>query len=258
MDDFGTGELGVDVFDDHVEGGVALFFPAAVVGEDVVAVVAPRDDDVGAPLEGGDVLVVRGLDELGVLGEDAGDGAAAELGVAEHAAGEAGVAVGLDEDLEVHELVEAELGPGVLVEGEDALEDDDVDVPERDVLGRAAAVVDVVVHGDLDLPAVAQVAQHVALELPVEGLGAVPVELARVRQLLRRQVAVEAVLRHDGHALVRQHRQDLLGHRRLAARAPARDPDHKRLAQRVRVRVLAKDARRHARPQHRKRRQAPR
>lgn len=218
-------DLCVDVRDDHVYCGVAIRVPLVVVEDLVLAVVAPRDDDVRVLALRLDELVVRRLHEALVLHEDALHRPPAGAHVAEDAARQAGVRVRLDEDAEVDEVA---LGVApVPEEREDPLEQHDVQVPQ---LPRRAgpAVRGVVVLGDVHHLAPVEPLERRVDEVPVERARRVEVKVLGVQHLLRGQVPVEAVLGHDPHLGVGEPGLDQVAHRGLPGRGGAGDADDER------------------------------
>ena len=93
-----------------------------------------EDDDVGVLAARLNELLVHGLDGRQVLRDDALKRAAAVAHVAQRAAQDANIGVGLDEDLDVEHFAQ----PRVL-ENEDALDDDDL--ARLDELGLIRALV---------------------------------------------------------------------------------------------------------------------
>ena len=210
--------------DDHVYRGVAAVVPVALVEDLVLAVVAPRDDDVRVLALGLDVLVVRRLHEALVLHEDALHRPPARAHVAEDAAGQPGVRVRLDEDAEVDEVA-VRVAP-VAEEREDALEQHHVQVPQ--LAGHASAAVrGVVVLGDVRHLAPVEVLERRVDELPVERGGGVEVKVLGVQHLLGGQAPVEAVLGHDAHLGVGKLGLDEVAHRGLPGGRGTGDPDDK-------------------------------
>lgn len=208
--------------DNHIYGGVVARVPVPLVEDFVLAIVAPRDDNVCVLALRLDVLVVRRLHKALVLLEHALHRAATTADVTEDAAREPGVRVRLDKDAEVDEIA---LGIAFIAEErEDALEKDDVQVPEL-LRGAGAAVGGVVVFGDIRHLAVVETPEGVVDEVPVEGGGGIKVKVLGVRQLLGRQVAVETVLGHYPHLGVGKLGLDEIAHRSLPGRRGSCDTD---------------------------------
>ena len=111
---------------------------------------AAVDDDVGEGLRRLDVEVVHRLDRRQVLIDDVLEVAAALVHVAQHAAQDALVGVGLDENLDVKEVAQA-----LVLEDQDALDDDDL-ARLDDLRPVGARVAREVVDRALDAPALAQ------------------------------------------------------------------------------------------------------
>ena len=93
-----------------------------------------EDDDIGILAARLNELLVHGLDGRQILCDDALERAAAVAHVAQRAAQNANIGVGLDEDLDVKHFAQ----PRVL-ENEDALDDDDLARPDE--LGLTCALV---------------------------------------------------------------------------------------------------------------------
>lgn len=82
---------------------------------------AAVDDDVGEILRRLDVEIVHRLDRRQVLADDVLEVTAALVHIAQHAAQDALIGIGLDEDLDVEEIAQA-----LILEDQDALDDDDL------------------------------------------------------------------------------------------------------------------------------------
>ena len=182
------------------------------------------NDDVGvlaARLDEGDV---HGPHRAQVLADDRFQAALALLEVALQPADEAQVAVGVDEDLDVHQVAQ-----GLLAEDQDALDDDDLGRLLEHALGQPG-VGGEIVDRHLDGPAGDELAQVPDHQVGLQGVGVVEVDLGPLGE---RQVAdvlvVSVVLDHDHLGMV-DGLHDGVGDGRLARGRAAGDPDDQRLA----------------------------
>ena len=222
--------------DDHVRGldrhGLVLL---ARVRDEVVG---PRDDDVRVPLARGDEGVEHGLDERGVLGDDAVDASAAVHGVPLQAPRQAKIVVGVHEYFHVAQFPHLRHG-----QHQDALHDDHVRGLDRHGLVLLARVRDEVVDGHLHLVPQRQVPKRLHQRRDVDGVWVVEVVAADVVVLLLGQTPVERVLRDEHHALLLQVVHDQVAHGGLPGCGAPRDSDEEGLLAAVALHALVEDGR---------------
>ena len=218
-------QLGADVLHDEVDG-------------DVVLALRPRDDHVRVPLARGDEGVEHGLDERGVLGDDAVDASAAVHGVPLQAPRQAKIVVGVHEYFHVAQFPHLRHG-----QHQDALHDDHVRGLDRHGLVLLARVRDEVVDGHLHLVPQRQVPERLHQRRDVDGVGVVEVVAADVVVLLLGQTPVERVLRDEHHALLLQVVHDQVAHGGLPGCGAPRDSDEEGLLAAVALHALVEDGR---------------
>ena len=181
---------------------------------------AARDDDVGVALARLDELEVHRLHRGEILVEDFLERPAALDDIASQAANQADIGVGVDEHLHRKQLANARVG-----EQQDAVDHDDVD--GRHVRAHGFSHVrDKIVLGLLDRCTRRERRKMSEEQLPVEGIGMIPVDPA---SLLERQMRVVVVVRvhvdeRDGLGMKRA--REIPRDRRLAGPRSAGDPDH--------------------------------
>mmetsp|Transcript_2300 Transcript_2300/g.4679 ORF Transcript_2300/g.4679 Transcript_2300/m.4679 type:complete len:368 (+) Transcript_2300:929-2032(+) len=202
-------ELGLDVLHNQIDG------------HHVVAS-RPRDDDVRRLLGGKHKLLKHGLDELGVLVDDALDVPAALQSVALDAPRQAHVVVRVHENLHVevlHNLVK--------LEEQDALDDHHVRGVDAPALAQALVRDEAVLRY---LHVATRLQRHQAFGdfLGVKRVGMVKVVFAHVGLLVLRQAAVEGVHADHGNALVVQALHNLVANRGLAGRSTSSHTNDKR------------------------------
>ena len=175
-------------------------------------------DDVRVLAARLNVLLVHGLDGREVLCDDALERAAAVADVAQGAAQDAHVGVGLDENFNVEHIAQ-----GRVLENEDALDDDDLGGEDLDGFVRAV-VVHIGVDGALDAAARLERLEVLDEQARFKGVGMVVVDLGALLVGLAVLPLIVAVVSDDGHG-VAEMLLEMARERGLAGAGAAGDAD---------------------------------